>query len=235
MSHRTRVASYMLAAAALLGATIPAASAYADVDACVPLTLDGAQVACIAVSESSTPTSDGGQDNAVTAGFQIYGQAPVSKTEVVHTPYLPTTCSWGSGTPVSSNDGAQRWFTDPVIFSQDYGVWNQRPYSPGSSCSGVAIVVLGQLPTVSPPTVGTQPTTIIDQPYHIPQACLTTTNTCVGPFDGVIQESVPVTVVTTPPVIQGTLEICLENYDFSVDNLNSSPYSPIACESVPSN
>lgn len=233
MSQRRRVASTFILAAALFSPTISAASAHADVGGCVPITVDGAQVACVSVSESSTPTADGGQDNAVTAGLQLYGQAPVSRTEVVHTPYLPTTCSWGTS-PVSNTDDAERWFADPVLYSQDYGVWNKPPYSPGSSCDGVAIVVLGQVPTVAVPTVGTQPTTVIYQPYHIPQVCLTATNTCEGPFDGVIQESVPVPVVSGPSIIQGTVQICLENYHFSVDNLDSDPYSPITCESIPS-
>jgi len=119
-----------------------------------------------------------------------------------------------------------------VLFSQDEGVWSGPVLTPGSSCDGVAIVVLGELPTAAPPTVSTQPTTVINQPYRIPQVCETATNTCKGPFSGVIQESVPVPVVSSPPVVQGGVQICLEHYHFSYFDY-SNPYSPIVCQSVP--
>jgi hypothetical protein len=212
-------------AAALLCTTGPAApAAVADPATCVPLTIDGTSVACVSQSVSSTDTADSWTHTTVTAALQLYGLPAISRQQTVDSPYVPKSCSWSPQDPTPYAD----WFTEPVLLSTGVAVYDKPPFVNGdvnreASCIGVALVVFGPAPVVTPPGVGP---TQFKQPYHVPEVCLTTT--CVGPYDGVIDQTVP--FVTTPSVT-AHLTVCLESYDYSFAT-GEPPYTPIACTPV---
>lgn len=219
MFHRTRLAACLLSTAALLGPIIPAASAQADVNQCAPLTIDGQEAACLALSSTPETDPDGNPGLQVTFTVQVLGVQPVTRTQDFFVPLttieglpaviegLPAQVESEIEAEVAAEEQtvcpqgrlAQPWFTGGPGYSPSfiYGFGSNDSYT----CFGEAGLAISAVPpaSVTPPGVSTTPH-VVNVPYHVPQVCVTTSpGMCIGPYDGTLSESVPVPSVSSPP------------------------------------
>jgi hypothetical protein len=156
-----------------------AAPSEAATTACVPVTIDGVDVACVTldVSVNQQPSST---TVTTTAIVTVDGQQlpPI---------VVPVTAPIPSIAPcVFANAASWPGVSDP-LFYLTIGV------SIASHCNGFAVGIDNVIPNVG---VGST-----NVPYHVPQICLTTTNTCVGGSDG--------TLAIPTPGISGSEQLCV--------------------------
>jgi len=206
MFRRTRLAACVLSTAALLGPILPATSAHADVSQCAPLTIDGQEAACLALSSKSATDADGNPGLEVSFTLAVFGLQPVTQVSDFFVP-LSTINALESNVCTANNMAA--WSYGGTVGYPDANVTGVGMISP-DRCLGVFGLALASVPaSVSPPDVSLA-STQISEPYHVPQLCLTTSpGVCVGPYDGTITQSVPTPSVTWPHVTPGfTTRLC---------------------------
>lgn len=214
-------------ASGLAFAFLPPTGASADVTQCVPITVSGVSVACVSVSATQQPLPNGDEEVDATVTVQLDGQAPITQTVPVTLPLsvVPQVCtvSGQRAYPKSGQPDAYGYTGGGFFFG--IGLQDSR------GCQGLFGVVEedggapsnNTLPTVG---LGTPLGTI---PVDIPQICLTTTGTCVGPYDGSITPVLP--VVTPPTIDTGSRELCFGS--FSASQPGDYTYDDSLCEVVP--
>jgi len=214
MLSRTKVASCLISAAALLGPAVSPISAHADVTQCAPITIGGEVAGCLSVSAipSLQPNGDPVLEIAVT--LQVYGQQPATRSETAVVPIaetegdVPIPCTAAGKQATRSGEWGD--------FGRVYGIGYVHDPFGTFECDGLVGLTIvpgggGQAASVTPPTITTTTAQPLAEPYNVPQICLTTTpGACVGPFDGTISPEVPEPSVTAPGASQGDpTQLCL--------------------------
>jgi len=187
-----------------LATAMPAGqSARADVAQCIPITVDGTSVACMALSSTSETNDTGDTTTTVTATVQPIGLPPISQSQSITTPYVyvPESCSWTPAGPTPYWDFAPG--NGRILLSAGVASLSQPSPSGGRTCSGLAVVTYLSASWVH-------------EPYHVPEVCVTTE--CVGPYDGSVDERVLFSV-----------GVCI--YEFTADYgaTSVSDSTPVAC------
>jgi len=184
----------------------------------------------VSISTVQQPLPNGDEEIDATVTVQLAGQEPVTQTVPITLPIgvIPTPCTVQGefGMPKSGNPDAYGygggWFT--------FGVGLQD----SDGCEGLVGVVWemgGRPASVTPPTVGSG-TPLGSVPYHVPQICLTTIGTCIGPYDGSITPVVP--LVTPPTIDPGSEEDCVGPFSPpSASPYHEYTYDDSFCEVLP--
>jgi hypothetical protein len=213
----------------LMFAVLQPIVASADVTQCMPVTVDGAPAACVSVSTTQQPLPNGDEEIDATVTVQVAGQEPVTQFVPLTLPTgvvpQPCTVSGQLAYPKSGQPDAYGYAVGWISFG--IGLRDSR------GCEGLIGVTgeFGGRPlTVTPPTVGTG-TPLGTIPYHVPQICLMTTGSCVGPFDGSITPIVP--VVSPPTIDQGSAEECIGPFEPSSTYPGEYTYDDSLCEVLP--
>lgn len=156
-------------------------AALAATTACVPVTIDGVDVACVSVDFTQVQQPSGETTTTATLTVTVDGQTLPPVVIPVTVPSV-TVCE---ATGVTTIPGQPDYFFFVNVGVKVNGV-----------CTGVAVALNNTIPSVG--------TTTVTVPYHVPEICVTTTGTCVGPFDRSIPVQVPTGVVGTETVCVAT-------------------------------
>jgi hypothetical protein len=160
---------------------------------CVPVTIDSVDVACVSVDVTPVQTSSG-ETITATVEVTVDGQ---SLPPVV----VPVTVPAAS---LCENTGVTNFPGDPdPVFYVLVGV------EANGVCTGAAVAVDNAVPGLMAQTT--------DVPYRVPEICITTTGTCVGPLSG----TVPVVV---PTGTSGSERVCV-----ATDNGAPGALTPLVC------
>jgi hypothetical protein len=196
MPSRSKVAACLGTALVLIGAAITPAAAQADVNQCAPITIGGQFAACITVVSQVVPQSNGDLELDVAATLNVYGQQP---TSVTRTATVPLSLVVGTATSSCHANGQILVGSTSGWGGHEYGLGVRRaPGDPTTNeCYGLLGLTIanydpGQTVSFSTPSVSLTSQQPINQPYDVPEICLTTTpGACLGPFDGTISPSLP--------------------------------------------
>jgi hypothetical protein len=180
----------------LLTPFIASVPASADVSQCAPITIDGQEAACLALSSTPITDSDGDPGLQVSFTLAVSGRQPVTQSQTVVIPVFGNAKNFCSPMGVVAH---------PFWFQGGQGPSDAFVYGIGHVSSPACFGTFGLAMSpnaeadVTPPALSTHDQ-VVSVPYHVPQICLTTSpNACVGPYDGSIDETVPVPTVDSPP------------------------------------
>jgi hypothetical protein len=212
----SRTAAGLVATSASLVLTFSASPAAHAETACTPISIDGVRAACVTLTitdngdgKSQTgPVSSYGRQYTVDVAVSVDG-SEVEDLPVPVTSPDPTLCAFA----FNDSEGMSGVFIGvqtPYVVAG--GSLPQDRAGLGAECTGAAIEHYQDVeqptvvpPTITPPTVGETPV-----PYHVPQICLTTTGTCVGPEDGSLPEpTVGPPTVSLPSVSKPGADVCV--------------------------
>jgi hypothetical protein len=228
MFPRARIAACSLATMITLATGLASAPALGDVGVCAPITIDGTPAACLSVDATTSQLPDGSRQLTISASIMV-GSTTVAQTVPVILPGVspPQPCVLTDGTQISPVSDPDK-LGDLVL-----GVGTDDQYG---RCQGIGLIVAAATAgDTSVPTVtlgmGTPLGTV---PYHIPQVCLTTSGTCVGPFDGTVTPEVPEpTISGSPGLTPGSEEYCVATFQYDYSHARYEYNTPLQCATVP--